>query len=264
MNPWLRVLVVFALAIAAALFLKVLPPIIVLVFFVGGIAWVNLGLKRRVKSERAEFRSDALALKRETRDVFGLLAYPFSLFGRCEEASIEDLRWGVWHGHEVKRFDLACSAGPDAERTRFACAIAPVEPTPLPLVVESEALGRLLPGSPIDRVDDGSTGADPGYVVRCSDRTLARTLVGPAVLGWLEGLEEPWGFEVSGSLAVVYGPPSAGVEEPLERLEGFAEALRVTLEPGTTEAATVEAVPMDDPGGAPQDGPGLGERGRAS
>ena len=41
MNPWLRVLAVFGAAIAAALLLKVLPPLIILVFFVGGIAAVN-------------------------------------------------------------------------------------------------------------------------------------------------------------------------------------------------------------------------------
>ncbi|MGA9159657.1 MAG: hypothetical protein WB297_02160 [Actinomycetota bacterium] len=60
MNPWLRVVAAFALAIAAAPFLKVLPPLIVLLFFVGGIAGANLALMRRVKSERAEFRNDAL------------------------------------------------------------------------------------------------------------------------------------------------------------------------------------------------------------
>jgi hypothetical protein len=37
MNPWLRMLAAFGVAIAAALFLKVLPPLIVLVFFIGGI-----------------------------------------------------------------------------------------------------------------------------------------------------------------------------------------------------------------------------------
>jgi hypothetical protein len=53
MNPWLRVLAVFGVAIAAALFLKVLPPLLVLVFFVGGIAAVNLTLRRRVKNSEA-------------------------------------------------------------------------------------------------------------------------------------------------------------------------------------------------------------------
>jgi hypothetical protein len=50
MNPWLRVLAAFGLAIAAALFRKVLPPLIVLVSFIGGIAAVNLGLRRKVRT----------------------------------------------------------------------------------------------------------------------------------------------------------------------------------------------------------------------
>ena len=250
MNPWLRVVAAFALAIAAALFLKVLPPLIVLLFFVGGIAGVNLALKRRVKNERAEFRSDALGLKREARDPFGLLAYPFSLFGRCEQASIEDLRWGIWHGQEVKRFDLACSTRPSAERTRFACAIAPVDPTPLPLVVESEALGRLLSGSPVERVDVQPVGTGSGYVVQCDDPALAGILVGASMRRWLETLEDPWGFEVSGSLAIVYGPPSAGIEEPLERHERFAELLRAArggpAMTGTTALPAAPGAQLDD------------------
>ena len=35
MTPWLRMLAAFGLAIAAARFLKVLPPLIVLVSFIG-------------------------------------------------------------------------------------------------------------------------------------------------------------------------------------------------------------------------------------
>jgi hypothetical protein len=65
MTPWLRVLAAFGFAIAAALFLKVLPPLIVLVFFIGGIAAVNLGLRRKVKDEGKGFTSEALGLKLE-------------------------------------------------------------------------------------------------------------------------------------------------------------------------------------------------------
>lgn len=265
MNPWLRVVAVFALAIAAALFLKILPSPIALLFLVGGITVVNLRLKRRVKNERAEFRNDALGLKREARDPFGLVAYPFSLFGRCEQASIEDLRWGIWHGQEVKRFDLACSTGAGGERTRFACAIAPVDPTPLPLVVESEALSRLLSGSPFEQVDVRATGADPGYVVRCDDPALARILVEGSMRKWLEDLEDPWGFEVSGSIAIVYGPPSAGIEEPLERHACLAELLRAARPgPAATGPIAMPAAPVAHRDDASSDVSGLGEPDRAS
>jgi hypothetical protein len=58
-------------------------------------------------------------------------------------------------------------------------------------------------------------------VARCDDPTLAAALLGPSMISWLSELDEPWGFEVNGSLALAYGPPSAGIEEPLERLEAF-------------------------------------------
>jgi hypothetical protein len=238
MNPWLRVGLVFGLAIAAALFLKVLPPVIVLVFFIGGIAAVNLGLKRRVKSERAEFRSDAVGLKHERGDPFGLTGYPFALFSRCGEASVEDVRWGTWRGSEVKRFDLACTTRA-GERARFACAIGPASPAVVPLIVEAERWGTLLGDAPFGTVEPAASDGERTYLVRCDDAAFARPLVGPAMVEWLEGQEDPWGFELHGSLALVYGPPSAGLEGPLERLHVFVERTTAVLAPsGTGEIAS--------------------------
>jgi hypothetical protein len=236
MNPWLRVLTVFGVAIAAALFLKILPPFIVLVFFVGGIAAVNLTLQRRVKNERGAHRSETLGLKRGKGDPFGLLGYPFALFSRCEQAAIEDVRWGAWRGLEVKRFDLSCSTPSGGERTRFACAIGPAGPTVVPLVVEAETLAGLLGEPAMGKVDVGSPGPGDPHVVRCDDPAFARAIVGPPMLRWLGGLEEPWGFEVHGSLAIAYGPPSSGVQDMLERLRGFAELVQAALsQPVVTE-----------------------------
>jgi len=259
MNPWLRILTVFGVAIAAALLLKVLPPFIVLVFFVGGIAAVNLTLQRRVKNERGACRSETLGLKRGKGDPFGLLGYPFALFSRCEQAAIEDVRWGAWRGLDVKRFDLSCSTPSGGERTRFACAIGPAGPSIVPLVVEAEALGALLREPAMGKVDVGSPGSGDPYVVRCDDPAFARAIVGPPMLRWVGGLEEPWGFEVHGSLAIAYGPPSSGVEVTLERLQGFAELVQAAL----SQPVVTETVPTG-PDALPPNIPGLGEGGGAS
>lgn len=239
MNPWLRVLAVFGVAIAAALFLKVLPPLLVLVFFVGGIAAVNLTLRRRVKNERGAHRRETLGLKRGKGDPFGLLDYPFALFSRCELAAIEDVRWGSWRGLDVKRFDLSCSTPSGGERTWFACAIGPAGPSIVPLVVEAEAMAALLAEPAMGKVDVGSPGPGRPYVVRCDDPAFARAIVGPPMLRWIGGLEEPWGFEMRGSLAVVYGRPSSGVEDTLERLQGFAELAQSAL----SQPPVIETVP---------------------
>ena len=235
MNPWLRMLAAFGVAIAAALFLKVLPPLIVLVFFIGGIAAVNLRLRRKVKDERKGFASEALGLKVEREDPFGLTGYPFALFSRCEAGSIEDVRWGTWRGLEVKRFDLACATRA-GEQVRFGCAIGPLAPAPMPLVVEAAVWGTLLGDPPFDAVDVGGPDGELGYAVRCPDPGFARALVGPEMLRWLGSLDEPWGFEIHGSLALVYGPPSCGVEEPLERLHAFVSLAAAALTPVGTEA----------------------------
>jgi hypothetical protein len=234
MTSWLRVLAAFGVAVAAALFLKVLPPLIVLVFFIGGIAAVNLGLRRKVKVERAGFASQALGLKLEREDPFGLTGYPFALFSRCEESSIEDLRWGTWRGLEVKRFDLACATRP-GERVRFACAIGPIARATVPLVVEAAVWGTMLGEPPSGAVDVAGADAERAYAVRCADAGFARALVGPEMLRWLGNLDEPWGFEIHGSLALVYGPSSCGVEEPLERLHGFVNLAGAALTPAVTE-----------------------------
>jgi hypothetical protein len=259
MNPWLRVLAVFGGAIAAALFLRVLPPIIVLVFFVGGIAAVNLTLRRRVKNERGAYRSETLGLKRGKSDPFGLLGYPFALFSRCEQAAIEDVRWGAWRGLDVKRFDLSCSTPSGDERTRFACAIGPAGPSIVPLVVEAEAMAALLSEPAMGKVDIGSPGYGRPSVVRCDDPAFARAIVGPPMLRWLGGLEEPWGFEMHGSLAVVYGPPSSGVEDTLERLQAFVELAQSVL----SQPHVIETVPTRSDA-LPPNIAGLGEGGGAT
>jgi hypothetical protein len=189
-------LAAFGVAIAAALFLKVLPPLIVLVFFIGGIAAVNLRLRRKVKDERKGFASEALGLKVEREDPFGLTGYPFALFSRCEAGSIEDVRWGTWRGLEVKRFDLACATRA-AEQVRFGCAIGPVAPAAVPLVLEAAVWGTLLGDPPFDAVDVGAADGERGYAVRCADPGSARARRSRAVR-WVGDLDEPWGFEIHG------------------------------------------------------------------
>jgi hypothetical protein len=170
----------------------------------------------------------------------------------------------------VKRFDLSCSPGSGGERTRLACAIGPADLAPLPLVVEDQVWGTLLAEPQIETASAGSSGSDRPYVVRCGDPTLARALVGAPMVRWLEGLEEPWGFELNGSLALVYGPPSVGLEEPLERMEAFAELVRAGMrgsaesEATSHEPAGTQADSTGSPDVAASKPPGLGEAGEPS
>jgi hypothetical protein len=241
------------------LFLKILPPFIVLVVFVGGIAAANLTLKRRVKKERVAYRSETLGLQRGKGDPFGLLGYPFALFSRCEHPAVEEVRWGMWRGLDVKRFDLSCSTPSGGERTGFACAIGPAGPSIVPLVVEAEALAALLTDPAMGKVDVGWPGSARPYVVRCDEPAFARAIVAPPMLGWLGGLGEPWGFELHGSLALAYGPPSSGVEDALERLQRFVEL----AQSAPPQPPPIEAVPSRSDA-LPPNVAGLGDGGEAS
>jgi hypothetical protein len=115
-------------------------------------------------------------------------------------------------------------------------AIGPIAPAAVPLVLEAAVWGTLLGDPPFDAVDVGSADGERGYVVRWADPRFARALVGPEMLRWVGDLDKPWGFEIRGSLALVYGPPSMGVEGPLERLHAFVNLAGTALTPAGTEA----------------------------
>ena len=89
--------------------------------------------------------------------------------------------------------------------------------------------GTLLGDPPFDAVDVGSADGERSYVVRCAEPGFARVLVGPEMLRWVRDLDEPRGYEIHGSLALVYGPPSVGVEGPLERLHAFVNLAGTAL-----------------------------------
>jgi hypothetical protein len=243
MDPWLRLLAVVIAVIAGALLLKVLPPIVVLVGFVGGVAYVNHRLKTAVKRQA---RGDAIAilgLRREEQDPFGLLGYPFALFSRGPDPRIEDLVWGTWRGLEVRRFDVSFEhpvAGPRAERPRFACAIAPIGADLPHVVVEPVTfVTHLASEAPMPEVSLGSQRLDRAFVVRCADAVFAHELLDEGMVDWLDALGEDRGFEVTGSLAVLYGPASSAgdVVTVLETLQGFLEHIPAGVREGAGGSA---------------------------
>lgn len=225
MNAWTRVVVVFSAAVLTALVLKVLPPLVVLVLFIALVAVVNHALRRDVKSQKAELRSHQRSreLKHEMRDPFGLLGYPFALFTRGEDPAVEDLSWGTWRGSDVKRFGFSF-VSPVGTRTTLSCGIVPLGRACPPLVVESELFGQqLLTAISIEEAEKRASASGQRFELRSGDRAFSDALLASPLMQWLDGLDAAWGFEVSGPLALAYGPPSAGPEEPLERAHAFAE-----------------------------------------
>ena len=237
MNPWLRMLAVLVAVIVAALLLKVLPPIFVLVAFVGGVAYVNHVLRASAKTEGRGDVVAVLGLRREAQDPFGLLGYPLALFARGNDPKIEDLVWGTWRGLEVRRFDVSFEhpvAGQEADRPRFACALAPLGANAPHLVVEPLMfVMRLASEVPMPQMPSGWERLDRTFVMRCEDPAFAGRLIDEPMANWLVDLGEDTGFEVTGSLALLYGPASSAGDlvTVLETLQGFLDRVPPGLLP---------------------------------
>lgn len=208
---WVRALAVGVLVILAALLLKFMPPIVVLVVFVGGISLVYTTGRRRARAPELRTGVDLLGLKRETVDPFGILGFPLTLFGRANDPAIDELVWGPWRALDVHSFALSFEppspTGELTPRTTFACAMAKVG-GPFPgLVVEPQTFLTSLqvspPGTP---VETGDGAFDAAMNVWCEDESFALRVLDDAARAWFRSLDLHWGVEVRGQVAMIYGP----------------------------------------------------------
>lgn len=237
-NPWLRLLAVAVAVVVGALLLKVLPPIIVLALFVGGVAYVNARLKpsssKRSKPSVADAR--VLGFQRSPTDPFGLVGYPLSLFSRGLDGQIVDVVWGSWRRLDVKVFEYRSvdGSGDAAPTRRFACALGAAPAGWPALSIEPEAF--LTPAAergPMRAVRLGDA-FEARFDVRSDDEPFARQLLDQAVRDWMLASADPWGFEVNGRLVLAYRPAEDPVPttEALEALGGFLDRIPKALQHG--------------------------------
>jgi len=238
MNSWLRLLGAAVAVVVGALLLKVLPPIIVLALFVGGVAYVNARLKpsssKRSKPSVADAR--VLGFQRSSTDTFGLVGYPLSLFSRGRDGEIVDVLWGSWHRLDVKVFEYRSLDGPSdtAPARRFACALGPAPAEWPALSVEPE--GFLTPSHERGTMGMVRLGGafDGRFDVRSDDERFARQLLDLRVQDWMLASADSWGFEVNGRLVLAYRPAEDPVPttEALEALGGFLDHIPKALQHG--------------------------------
>lgn len=237
MDRWLRIAALAAGALGGALFLRMLPPVIVLAAFVVGTFVVTRTLKTRIGREAVVGEAATLGLRLEPADPFGLLGFPLSLFGRGADGRIEEVRWGTWRGVDVKAFEYSyapavAAIDPTARgshhRGSFSCAIATITPVRSPIVAEPVSFVlRLGAHSPMGEVDLDDGTAASASVVRCDDPDFARTLLEGPAGDWLVEGGEDWGFEANGRLLLIYGAPASAPSVPdvLGRLYDLASRL---------------------------------------
>lgn len=210
MAAWVRVLGAFAAVVVAAGVLRSLPAAAVLALLVGGFMYANHRLRA---AQRAERRTGAelLGLRRETQDPFGLLGYPLALLSRSEEPRIDELAWGRWRNLETRVFVVSMRApslpGAEAGRVSFGCALAFVDAAFPAFVVEPQVFLTLTERPPgLPHATTGDPRFDTTWSVWSEGEIASRPMVDDDTRAWLGGLGERWGFELRGSIAMVYGP----------------------------------------------------------
>lgn len=237
MTPgrWLLVAAVFVGVVIAALLLDAAPPIVVAGVLLSGAGYAYVRFRPRARPERGD-AAGILGLRREPTDPFGIAAYPLALLSRVDRPEVGEVLWGRWRSIDVQVFDLTFAApslsGDDAPRATYTCAMAAV-PVELPtLVLEPQAFAtEIRRPAPAEALDLGAAGSDLELNVWCDDRSFADTLLDPPTLRWLRSLEDRWGLELSGRIAVVYGrtaerPETAAILETLRRLHDRAVEAR--------------------------------------
>lgn len=209
---WVRALAAGIVVILAALLLKVLPSILVLAIFVGGIALVFVTGRRRARApDHAGGGAELLGLRRETADPFGILGYPMTLFGRVDDPAIGELVWGPWRGLDVHAFELSFEppspSGEPRGRATFACAMATAE-GPIPgFVAEPQTFLTLFQAVPPgEAIESGDPSFDTAMNAWAEDGEYARRVLDDSGRAWLRSLDLRWGVEVRGQLAMIYGP----------------------------------------------------------
>ncbi|MGZ8626354.1 MAG: hypothetical protein ACXWXK_06745 [Actinomycetota bacterium] len=237
MALWLRAVAVGVAVIAAALLLKVAPPLVVLAVFVAGGAFAYVRV-RRARYVRPGTGAEPLGLRHEGSDPFGIVAYPLALFSRTGAPAVGEVTWGRWRALDVHAFTLTfdppAASEQGADRATFSCAMAPMGAAAPAFVAEPDVFVTYL-AAPVSMVRTPT--ADPAFDgvmdVWCADDAAASAPVDDAMRTWLRSLDQRWGVEVRGTIALVYGPRSdpPDVIAALETLRALLD--RLPAGPGT-------------------------------
>jgi hypothetical protein len=231
--------------VLAVVVLKWLPPLGVLALLIGGLWYAS----HRLRKEEVRARpagAELLGLKRETEDPFGLLGYPLQLFSRSDEPAIDELVWGPWRGLEVRVFGVsfrAPSLSGAEQRSSFAAALTALDVELPSLLAEPQVfLTRFERPPALARVPTNDDAFEASWSAWSSDPGAARELLDPDAREWLRSLGDRWGVELSGRIAMVYGPrpERADVIPVLEALKELVDHLAASGRTPPPASATGE------------------------
>jgi len=180
-----------------------------------GIGGLILGyyLKKRRRQEMQTFAGQN-GLQFSTSDPFGILGWPFALFGRGDGRGVENVVWGSWKDRDPVTvcdywyYDQSTDSEGRTSRSykRFHCGLLEI-PAAFPhLQVARENLGtRLADLAGFEDIEFESPEFNRRYDVKASERRFAYELLDGRMLDWLVKFDHGYAYEVLGNRVLVYG-----------------------------------------------------------
>jgi hypothetical protein len=185
----------------------------IVLIIAGAIAIAAVGAYLKAK-RRDAFRAFALqhGLEYAPHDPFGLLGWPFDLFGRGDGQGIDNIVWGRWEGEPIHAFDFwyyTESTDSKGRRSRsyrhFSCAMVEVAAAFPHLEVAREGiLSRLADHLGMEDIEFESPEFNRRYNVKAKERKFAYELLDARMLKWLVDFDQGLSFEVLGNRILAY------------------------------------------------------------
>jgi hypothetical protein len=248
MRGWRLFPVIVAGAAVLALFLKAMPPLLLIVVLVGALGYWSYRGQARAKAAAAGSAIASLGLRPVAGGGAIALALPLRLLSRGADRHVDEVLAGSWRGYEVQVFDLRyrpTESISGEQVKRFSCAVASVDAGFPPVVIEPRAF-LSVPTELGGLAETGWEKLDRDFIVLCGDEAFVSALLDDAMRAWLSSLGDEWGFELAGRAVLCY--TQAGSREAFELLDalaGFARCIRADLlrryaQPAGLDASSAE------------------------
>jgi len=197
---------------------------VLLVALIGYLAYAVQRARRQGFSQMAA----QLNLSYSRDDPLGLLDHPFTLFGKGDRRTLENVVFGAWQEVEVAAFDFTYTEGSGKSQTdyRFDCAIVPIEADGPRLLIEHENLLTSLAGAlSFHDQQFESEAFNQEYRVHCEVPKFASDVLDARMMQWLLDSGAGYLFEVVGDRVLVAGPRIQPAELPglLGVARGFSQ-----------------------------------------
>lgn len=190
----------------------VLPFVLVVL---AAVAVIVLGYRaKQRRQQRFSLIARQLGLSYAAQDPFGLLGWPFVLFGRGDGQGVENVVWGEWQGVPIHAFDFwfydettDANGRTSKSYTRFDCAVAPIDAACPGLTIEREnMLTRLADALALKDIQFESDEFNRAFNVKSGDPAFATAFVDARMMSWLLANGTGYAFEAVGNRLLVAGP----------------------------------------------------------